>query len=180
MDSVSLDRRISREDVEVMYSGLFMGAITSFESYLQELFMQAALGRVQFSSVRRVRPRLSVPSKTVLHELVLQNRGYVDWLPYDETVKRAKVFLANGEPFSSLCGDDKGKLTEYMKIRNAIAHVSQHAHEKFIKDIAVPANLPPRSRTPGGYLTSRISPPGGQSRLEAILGELNRIGLSLI
>jgi hypothetical protein len=181
MEALNTKGKLSQRDLEAAFAGLFIGSITSFEVFLQALFEKTVLGRAHFAPRRAVRSRLTIGDAGTLGELLLveTNRKYVDWLPIQNTLKRAEVFLVGGRPFSDITEKDKGALSNFMTIRNALAHMSDNALKKFITEIAIPAQLPPRLRTPAAYLTSRISPPTGLTRLAVIIRELNAIGRTI-
>ena len=147
--------KLVRRDIERIYEGLYLDAITSFEATLETLFIAYLTGGL---SKRGVVPRVKVRSPMVARDILLGGeRRFVDWLPYDKTESRAKAFFRGGRPFTDLNDDKKRILRHIIKIRNAIAHQSAHAikqFEKLLDEEALP--LPPRERTPAGFLRSRI------------------------
>ena len=149
--------KLVRRDIERIYEGLYLDAITSFESTLETLFISYLTGSL---SKRGVIPRVEVRSPTVARDMLLGgDRRFVDWLPYEKTENRAKAFFRGGRPFTDLDTNKKEVLKHVMKIRNAIAHQSAHAigqFEKLLDEENLP--LPPRERTPAGFLRSKIDP----------------------
>ncbi|MDJ0579164.1 hypothetical protein [Crocosphaera sp.] len=107
---------------------------------------------------------------------ILGGQRYLDWLPYDNTIKRAKIFFHNGIPFDNLDDDQKTYLGRYHKIRNAIAHKSPKSQADFNKIIQ---NLPllPSQKSPAGYLRSK--PRGQQTQYEIASAQLIQIALNL-
>ncbi|WP_457654152.1 hypothetical protein [Rhodocaloribacter sp.] len=144
-----------RRDVERVYEGLYLDAITSLEATIEDLFIRIITGR---SLPTEVVVRVSFNSSQVARDVMLGGeRRYLDWFPYDRTEKRAKAFLRGGRPFTQLSTTDKKVLKEMLIIRNAIAHKSHHSRKKF-KDFVVNFPLISRERTPAGFLHSRIDP----------------------
>ena len=143
-----------RRDVERVYEGLYLDAITSLEATIEDLFIRIITGR---SLPTDVVVRVLFNSSQVARDVVLGGeRRYLDWFPYNRTEKRAKAFLRGGRPFTQLSAAEKKVLEEMLIIRNAIAHKSPHARKRFQ---AFVTNFPliSRERTPAGFLRSKIS-----------------------
>ncbi|MFB3041421.1 MAG: hypothetical protein ACE1ZS_06420, partial [Candidatus Poribacteria bacterium] len=83
-----------------------------------------------------------------------------------------------GKPFTLLNNDEKGKITMYHKIRNAIAHKSKKASNEFQKIINGLTLLPIES-TPQGYLRNIPNAATGMTQLEIIGNELTAISHKL-
>lgn len=89
--------------------------------------------------------------RTSVSEAIRTFRGdkeFIDWISPSVVIKRAEAWLVDGEPFTTgLAG--ASQLLGYIKLmRNAIAHESESATEKFRQ----------RSRGIYGSLTGRITP----------------------
>lgn len=120
-----------------------------------------------------IRPRAQFRSRQVLRDFVLGGRPYVNWLPFDRTMARASAFLRGGRPFSAVNATDLRLMQDWMKTRHAIAHTSAHAERVFLRDVVRGIPLPPRQRTPAGFLRSQLRP--GVSRFENVLREMEGI-----
>jgi hypothetical protein len=96
--------------------------------------------------------------------VVLGGKGYVDWLPYGLTVKRAEAFFRAGEPFSKLTSPEKKTLERMLTIRHAVAHQSRSGQRKFEDEVIGSSPLLLTERTPAGFLRSvfRATPPQTQ------------------
>ena len=152
------ERRLVRRDVERVYEGLYLDAFTSFERSIEELFVALLTNRVAQTGVVT---RVNFRSSKVARDVILGgNKKYVDWFPYDRTEERAKAFFRSGEPFTRLSNNDKKMIEELVIIRNAIAHRSRHSINRFEQKLIVGKGLPlpPRERTPAGFLRSKIDP----------------------
>ena len=178
MKNLYRSNKIINRDADSIYEALFLRAVTSFEGFLEELFFGILRDR---SSYRRrgISLRMKVTSAAALQEILLQGNRYLNWLPFDQTERRAKLHLKAGKPFSQLPDHDKSMITKITTIRNAIAHKSKHALSEFERKVIASRNLLPRERVPGGYLRSSvtISPPVDQ--FEGYILELARISTSL-
>ena len=162
LERLLVSGHVSRHDVNLFYEGIFLRTVTSFEGLLEELFVGLLAGGI--TPPRNVRSRVNLFSPSVARDVVLGGKGYVDWLPYHHTEKRANAFFRAGQPFSRLAKSDKIFLDRVLTIRHAVAHQSRSARRKFEADVIAGANLLPAERTPAGYLRSvfRIAPPTTQ------------------
>lgn len=172
---------ISRKAVSHFYEGLFLNAHVLFEAFLEDMFIGLLVnGNGVISNRSDIVPRVTIKSYTVARELVIgPSRSYVDWLPYEKTIKLAKIYFRGGRPFSELSEPMTAHLKKCHLIRNAIAHKSQSSYKKFNDEVIGNTPLPPQERTPAGYLSGdfRRSPP--QTRYENIVSELLTIARSL-
>jgi hypothetical protein len=171
-DSGSLTRR----DLEALYEGLFLGAVVELETFLELLFTSIMLGRISYGGGRVV-PRVEVRSSAVLADILHEGKRYIDWFPYSETETRAKSYLRGGRPFTLLTLSQKDSLQRWLWIRNAIAHSGKHAQDVFERNVIGPTPLPPRERTPAGFLRSEIRK--GVSRFEHNLDEMKSVAVTL-
>jgi hypothetical protein len=166
---------LPRQDVERLYEGLFLSLVTGFERFLERLFFEVVLDETRHSA--RVLPKASFASPRTLREFVLAEKPFVDWLPYGNTEERAKMFLRKGRPFTEMPGSSKGELNRWMAIRNAIAHSSDHSRDKFHRVVIGTNPLPPRQKSPAGWLRSAAKI--GVSRFELASREAAAIAHAL-
>lgn len=178
VEKLVLDGRMERHDVEVMYESLFLRSITYFESLLENLFCRILLGKVSYPRARASK-RVEFPSASSLYNVVWGSEKYLEWLPYEKTRKRAEKFLSGGRPFSELAGGELSKLKGHYVTRNAIAHSSDHARNEFKKVVIGNQHLPPRERSPAGYLRSvfRLAP--RTTRFEQAMDDLRGLAQHL-
>jgi hypothetical protein len=162
---------------EQLYESLFLNAVTSFETFVEELFLALLLlGRRSGPAV----PRISVQSYKVARQLVIgPGRKYADWLPYDETIKRANVFFRGGRPFAGVAKADRDLLGNAYLIRNVIAHRSRHSELKFRLNVLGTAPLPARERSPAGFLRGQLSAAPPVTRFENYVANMLRISTQL-
>ena len=168
MEELFSTGEIDLNDIEQVYSGLFLSLFTEFEILLEQLFLGLLDGSL--TSLYRPVRKMKVSPSAECRTIVYSGKSYLDWLPYqDHTLKRAKRFFINGEPFCRLDGTQKGSLKDYHTIRNAIAHKSDAAKNRF-DSLLSGLTLLPNEKKPPGYLRSK--PSGGQTQFEIIVIEL--------
>lgn len=165
---------LSRRATEHMYEGLFLNAHRAFEGFVEDLFVGLLVQGRGLHSIRPdVQPRVIVKSHNVARELIIGPRGkYVDWLPYERTMELAHLFFRGGRPFSSLSSASKSQVNASVILRNAIAHRSKHAQEKFEKSVVGGTCLAPGQRTPAGFLRDIYAYNPRQTRYELITAQL--------
>lgn len=173
---------LSSVEISQIYEGLFLAVSTSFETFLEDLFIGLLVQGIGLQSKRRdIHPRIVVRSHTIARELIIGigSREYADWMPFSHTLRRAEIMFRGGRPFSLVTDGDKQLLSQCHVIRNAIAHKSRHSISKFENQVIGSLPLPARERTPGGYLRSifRAYPP--QTRYEVLSARLLLLARSL-
>lgn len=169
--------KIKRHDIEQVYVGLYLDAIVSLERFIEELFLGYLSGR--FFTSTQVHPRVTFASNSVARDIVLSGKSYVDWFPYDHTIKRANAFFRSGAPFTTLDKTDKTTIENLMAIRNAMAHKSSHSIKIFEKYILSGLSLTGKERTPPGYLRSIFRASPDQTRYENLIIEMAGIAQKL-
>ena len=167
MVSLEDSNSIERRDLEQLCKGLFLDVVSSFEKYLETLFIGLFISELTAQSAK---PVAVIKPKLFIYNILFTEKKYLDWLPYDKTEKRAKKYFKDGKPFTNLTNGEKDQLEEIVKIRNALAHKSKYALSKFKEDIANGDYLTPREKTPEGFLTSiyRRNPDQTQFEIRAI------------
>jgi hypothetical protein len=167
------------QDIESIYAGLFIRAVGSVEALLEALFLAIVTERTSFPARARIHPRVAFPSERILRDVLLGGKPYVDWLPYARTIGISERYLVGGHPFTDLAGDLKSKIPAWVVTRHALAHTSVSAREKFVEVVIASKILPPRERTPAGFLRSeaRIGP--HTTQFELFLGEMMDVAQAL-
>ena len=160
MELLLSKKLIVKRDIEVLYSGLFLDALAYFENFIEELFIKLLMADSVHPSFA-VKAKHKFNNTKICREIIYAGGKYVDWLPYKFTIKRAKIFLKNGKPFTNLVRADIKVLTQISYIRNAIAHKSRHSIKMFNNNVIEDFILMPSEKTPVGFLRSLIavSPP---------------------
>lgn len=168
---------VAKRNVEHIYGALFIGAFASFEGMLEDLFLKLLTGRVRVP--RSVRSKVTFRSDIVARGIVFGDHKYLDWTPYDRTLKRAERLFYGGRPFSKLDPNEIGRIKMLCAIRNAVAHQSAHARKQFDKEVISNLILTPRERTPTGFLRSLHSSTPDVTRYEQLIGDLTSIARNL-
>ena len=159
-------------DIEQIYSGLYLDAITSFERLIEDLFLGILVGNLN-SRLPRVSPRINYSSHKMARIAVFGGKNYANWLPYSYTLNRARAFYRQrGLPFNALNNSDINIIDMVYYIRNAIAHKSHYSIKKFKEEVIGNINLNPREKKPAGFLRTmyRAFPP--MTRYEYYIGEI--------
>lgn len=168
---------------EFAMQGLYLTAVRSFEGFLEDQLLALASGKVTWKSrvlgpdQVRCQLRLQERRKSMIKEIMLARKDYVDFLPYEQTIKIANVFFVGGRPFSKLPEADRRTLVRCLAVRNFIAHRSDAAARKFLKryeDIK-PVRL--SSPRPIHYLDDSIR--AGVTLFEHDISSLVQIGRKL-
>lgn len=170
--------QVRRHEIELIYAGLYLDVVVSFERFLESLFLGYLSGRL----VRRkgIVPRVTFRSEAVARDVVLGGKSYVDWFPYPgETLRRANAFFRSGRPFSDLDKPEKRVLQEALYIRNAIAHRSRHSLRMFETEVLGSQALLSHEKTPTGYLRSMFRQNPAQTRFESFAVDLATISSKL-
>ncbi len=176
MESLHANDRITVRDLHSVYEALFLRGVTSFEFFLESLFLAILRQKVTYPK-SRVSLRMTPTNDKALMEILLQNQAYLQWLPYGHTNKRAKLYLTGGKPFSDLTGGDESMIKTVTTIRNAIAHSGAYAKREFERTVIGSRALLRGERTPAGFLRTDANPV--QKRFETYMIELSRIAQAL-
>ena len=134
MESLYQNKRIKVRDLHAMYEALFLRGVTSFEVFLEELFISIITQKATYKK-GRISVRMTAISRQALMDILLQGDRYMVWLPFSQTEARAKIYLREGKPFSELTDADKSMIRTVTTIRNAIAHRSRHATNEFKRTV---------------------------------------------
>lgn len=178
MESLFAASSVGRGDIEHIYGAIFFTAHASFESMIEELFLKLLVSRV--APPKGSNPRVILKSDRVAKEIVFAGRPYVDWVPYDRTIERAKLFFSGAHPFVDLDENDKATIKQATIIRNVIAHQGAYARSEFTKKVIANLLLTPRERTPAGFLRSLYSVAPSVTRYEQLTAEMTSIAMKLV
>jgi hypothetical protein len=178
MEALYQNHSIVLRDLHSVYEALFLRGVTSFEVFLEDLFISIIRQRTTYSR-GRVSVRMTATSHQALIDILLQGDKYMTWLPFNNTEQRAKIYLKDGKPFSELTDGDKSMMKSITTIRNAIAHKGPHAINEFKRTVIGSQRLLPVEKSPAGFLRSQVRTGPTRNRFEVYAGELARIGAAL-
>jgi hypothetical protein len=179
MDNLFKKRSIANRDIDAVYEALFLRAVTSFEVYLEDLFMLIMKNKTQYDKKRKVATRMNATSDDALMDILLQSKEYMGWLPFQHTVGRANIYLKEGRPFSELDDRNKNAIRSITVIRNAIAHKSTHATDQFKKHVIGTRSLLTKEKTPAGFLRSNASAAPPRNQFQNFVGQMATIAVFL-
>jgi hypothetical protein len=170
---------IKIDDISQAYAGLYLDLFTEFENLIEKLFMGLLNGDIKPNNSLITKKVTIKPATEIEAVLLGEKKNYLDWLPYpDNTIDRAKIYFTDGRPFTFLSEIQKNKISNYHKIRNAIAHKSKKAMKEF-NSITSFLTLLPHEKSPQGYLRNIPNRSTGKTQLEIIGTELEAISFTL-
>ncbi len=178
MERLLTDGVIVTRDINQVYIGLYLEAITSLETLIEALFLGLLSGRFTVES-QAVEPLVSFKNRTAVRPILFRDRNYLDWLPYGSTEERAQQFFRDGVPFSCLGDRERQLIRTAIYLRNAIAHKSRHSLEMFEERVLGNQNLMPHERRPAGYLRSVFRTSPNQNRYENFIQGMAYIATTL-
>ena len=117
-----------------------------WERFLESIFIEYMCGGKSANGSAAVRYVFPTGAEHA-YQLVQNVNAYPDWADLEKVSKNANNFFENGGPFGVL-NTMKAEINAIRKVRNAIAHTSKNATEKF-EDLV---------RGKVGYLPERITP----------------------
>lgn len=171
MDKLYSEGKIYKKDINHVYGAMFIKVLTTFEGFLEELFIGLLCERYKLPTRKKCQ-KVIFKDKKITYSIILSGNSYADWLPYDKLMKKAKIYYHDGKPFSILTAREKGILKKMMAIRNAIAHNSPYSNEKFQKIVLSSiTSLPSEYQKPAGFLRYIIRSSPSQSNFEVYLLE---------
>lgn len=157
----------------------FFRALNSWEAFLEEAFILYMLGK-QAPRGRKTRRYGFPPSRQAAYDWVAEGRDYAKWNPHIVAERAERLFLG-GRPFKPVLQKKPHLFKETTTIRNALAHASHSAQQKF--EALVRNNLAalPPDTTIGGFL-STIKPKSAPpiSFLEFYLTEIELLAEKII
>jgi hypothetical protein len=174
MEELYSERKIVRRDIEQVYNGLFIDAVTSFEGYLERLFIGLLARKIVIRGLSKI-SKIHISSESTIREVINNGDRYSTWLPFSKTLEKANIYFVKGMPFSKLSGPDLETLNNILCIRNAIAHRSNHAVAKFQTNIIRGLTLLPQEKHPSAFLRSVFRASPVQTRYEYYVLEILRI-----
>lgn len=142
---------LSKGQMVLITEGVFIRAFSSYEVFLEELFVLYARGKSTISG--RTVPRFILP-KDGLHarDLIRSNMNYLEWNSPDVLIQRAETYL-DGGPIKQSIVQHKDRLNTIRRIRNAIAHRSDDAWQRYANAVTAELRAPPlKTPEPGGFL----------------------------
>lgn len=130
----------------------FLRAFLAWETFLEESFILYLLGQKPPRG-RAPRRYAFPPNRRAAVEWVLpEHRDYAEWGVAADVRNRAERFFRGGRPFASVLRSMQNLLDDTRTIRNAVAHESTSALQKFEKLARSKLGALPPNLTIGGFL----------------------------
>ncbi len=153
---------ISHRTRDTIAALAFFRAYLAWETFLEETFVLYLSGQ----RAPRGRPpgRYAFPpdQKTALEWMIPEGRPYARWTIATEVSSRAERFFRDGGPFARALRGNQSVLDETRTIRNAVAHDSANAQEKFEALVRMKLKTLPSKLTVGSFLgmtVPQVTPP---------------------
>jgi hypothetical protein len=129
----------------------FLRAFLAWEVFIEESFVLYLLGQ---SPPRGRAPRRYVflPNQKMAVDWVAEGRKYARWTDPAEISSRAERVFYGGRPFAETLRSNQNILSEARTIRNAIAHKSMSARDKFETFVRTKLGTLPHNLTVGSFL----------------------------
>ena len=164
---------ISRKRRDDMTEMAFLRAFLAWEIFVEESFILYLSG--QKPPRGRAPNRYAFPpnQKTARDWVVPERRDYAEWTVPTQVSGRAERFFQAGRPFAPVLRSNQNVLDEVRIIRNAIAHRSVSAREKFETIVRTKLGTLSPNLTLGGFLGTTVpssTPP--VSFLEFYVGKI--------
>jgi len=149
----------------------FLRGFLAWEGFVEESCLLFMLGENPLRGRALVR-YVSPPNRKAAMAMAAGGRRYASWDDPTELKERAATYFRSGRPFADALSPVHA-LSSARTVRNAIAHDSDHAHEKFRKLVrSLIGNVPP-GVTVGKFLnTLRPGVTPSQTFLEYYLQQL--------
>jgi hypothetical protein len=154
-DSRHSSRPISHRQADDIVALAFMKAFTVWEVFLEEAFVAYLVGARGLTG--RERKRYFFPEgPSQARRFLRGDRNICDWSDVSVVTQRAVMHFRRGEPFRSALEARKMRLGQAKRVRNAIAHSSQDAWEKFRQVVRDEIAYVPYAISPGGFLCTDV------------------------
>lgn len=158
------DRPILKSKKYLIVELSFLKLYLAWEQFLEETFTRFMCGSITasgYSPNRFVQP----PTLKHAYSMVLEGKSFVDWTKISNIIRRARMFFEEGEPYVTAVGSASSELEEMRRIRNRIAHRSEHSVRLFKEVVRQRIGSIPKGMRPGRFLLY-IDPNTNQSFLE--------------
>lgn len=172
--------RITRKRRDSIVELAFLRTFLAWETFLEDSFILYLMG--QKPPRGRAPHRYTIPPNRALAEewVVPERRPFAVWDAVSVS-DRAQRFFRDGRPFTSALRSNQSMLDDTKKIRNAIAHESKSAQEKFEKLVRDKLGTLPSNVTVGSFLGTTVpgsSPP--MSFLESYLDKIDAVAEQIV
>lgn len=171
---------ISRKRRDSITEVAFLRAFLAWETFLEESFILYLLGHKPPKG--RVPHRFTFPPnrKSAEEWVIPERRPYATW-DAGSVITRAQRFFRGGRPFTIALRTNQSLLDESKTIRNAMAHESRTAYNKFENLVRMKLGTLPLNLSVGSFLSTTVpssSPP--VTFLEFYLDKIEFVGEQIV
>lgn len=146
---------ISRSRRDSMTELAFLRAFLAWETLLEESFILYLLG--QKPPRGRAPHRYAFPpNQRAAMDWVAEGRPYARWTVAADVSARAERLFRAGRPFAPVLRGNQNMLEEARIIRNAIAHESMSARDRFENLVRTKLGTLPPNTAVGGFLGTTV------------------------
>lgn len=167
---------ISRRRRDYMTEMAFLRAFQSWEVFVEESFILYLWGRKPPRGRAPKRYAYPPDHKTAAEWVIPEGRDYAQWTHVKYVCERAERFFKGGRPYGPVLSGNQNLLDEARIIRNAIAHKSASAREKFEKIVRGKIGVLPPNLTVGGFLG--MTAPGTAPPVSFLESYIDRLDLA--
>lgn len=147
---------ISRQRRDSLTELAFFRAFLAWEAFLEESFILYLVG--QLPPRGRAPQRYAFPpnQQAAMDWVIPEGRPFAEWTDTNKVSSRAERFFRTGRPFAPVLRSNQNVLEDARTLRNAIAHSSMNAQQKFETLVRVKLGILPPNVTVGGFLGMTI------------------------
>lgn len=158
-------KRLRVTDVELVYSSSFLSVASQWEAFLEDALFEAVCGDV--SSKQGNRRFATFRTRNNLRDVLLfPNKPFLSIPNLKGAEALAGLFINQGRPISAVSEQNRTFIQQAVYIRNAIAHESPFAIERFRVRVPGVTTLPRSKRSPGAFLRHEFRVAPSQRRVE--------------
>ena len=138
--------KLTRRQLHLLTESLFFAAFRAYEAFIRDVFLLYSIEKTPATS-KKVKSYLSPLNFAHAEQLIQSSMPFLDWASPDAVIKRAELYLKNGEPIKLPYTTQLQQLRNIKRIRNHIAHNSKESKGEFIKVVKshysmVPLKIP--------------------------------------
>lgn len=126
---------ISRNRCDHIIEMAFMRAFLAWEVFIEESFILYLAGQSPPRGRAPLRYAFPLNIEMAMDWVIPEGRTYAGWTNPKYIIERAERFFRKGRPFTTVLKSNSNTFDDARKIRNAIAHKSMSARDKFEKCI---------------------------------------------
>lgn len=145
---------LSKNQMVLMTESVFVKAFSLYELFLEEIFILYTRNRPTRSGAR-VQSYIMPRDGEHAREMLKSNMPFLDWNSPDSLIRRCEIYLKDGDPIKHSITAHSDRLRRMKTVRNAIAHRTQEATQKYNNAVRSELRVAPlRPLPPGEFLLS--------------------------